>query len=210
MASIYDLKPAFQRTLEPLLTLLIRWRVTPNQVTWAALLLSLAGGLALCLWGLEHREVLLIMPLILFVRMALNALDGMLARRRNLSTPAGEVLNEVGDIVSDALLYTPLVLFVGPGWIAVALVLLMVFLAQMTEFCGVLAKSMTGQRRYDGPMGKSDRAFLIGLYCLLLYLWPVLLPASIGLFALIDLLLLVSCRNRLQPALTLSNKETAE
>ena len=33
----------------------------------------------------------------------------------------------------------------------------------MTEFCGVLGQVHGNGRRYDGPFGKSDRAFFIGV-----------------------------------------------
>lgn len=37
--------------------------------------------------------------------MALNAIDGMLAREFNQQSTLGAILNEVGDIISDAALY---------------------------------------------------------------------------------------------------------
>ena len=37
------------------------------------------------------------------------------------------------------------------------------------EICGILGKAMGGERRYDGPMGKSDRATVVGVICLLFY-----------------------------------------
>ncbi len=40
--------------------------------------------------------------------MALNAIDGMLAREHAMQTPLGAMLNELGDVVSDAALYLPL------------------------------------------------------------------------------------------------------
>ena len=42
--------------------------------------------------------------------MMLNALDGMLAREFDRPTPLGALLNEIGDLVSDAALYLPLAL----------------------------------------------------------------------------------------------------
>ena len=45
--SIYQLKPGFQRLLQPVLATLARLHVTPNQITVAAMLLSLAYGAAL-------------------------------------------------------------------------------------------------------------------------------------------------------------------
>src|SRR5262249_3006893 len=95
----------------------------------------------------------------LFVRMALNAMDGMAAREHGQSTRLGGALNEVGDVVSDAALYLPLATL-GPRylWPAVALTLG----AVLTQFCGVLGLALAGARRYGGPMGTSDRALVIG------------------------------------------------
>jgi phosphatidylglycerophosphate synthase len=39
--------------------------------------------------------------------MALNALDGMLARECNQQTRLGAILNETGDVISDIALYFP-------------------------------------------------------------------------------------------------------
>ena len=46
--------------------------------------------------------------------------------------------------------------------------MLFVFAAILTEFVGVLVQTIGGGRRYDGPMGKSDRAAVIGLVAFLL------------------------------------------
>ena len=42
-------------------------------------------------------------------------------------------------------------------------------LSVINEFAGLLGQALGGERRYDGPMGKSDRALLIGLLSLLLF-----------------------------------------
>ena len=44
-------------------------------------------------------------------------------------------------------------------WPAIAFTLA----ATLTEFCGVLGSALGGPRRYEGPMGKSDRALVIGI-----------------------------------------------
>ena len=93
MASIYDLKPRFQALLRPLAGFLARAGVTANQVTIAAVLLSLATGAALLIWP----WAMLLVPGALFVRMALNAIDGMLAREHGQKSRMGAVLNELGD-----------------------------------------------------------------------------------------------------------------
>lgn len=164
MASIYDLKPRFQALLRPLNAGLVRMGITANMVTLAALFFSLLLGLGLALTP-ENRLLLLLMPLWLFLRMALNAIDGMLAREHQMQSRLGALLNEMGDVLSDAALYLPLALIPG---ISAPAVVLIVLLSVMVEMIGVVSVQIGGSRRYDGPFGKSDRAFAFGLICLLL------------------------------------------
>jgi len=163
MASIYELKPAFQRLLRPMVNGLAQAGVTANQITVAALVLSLAAG-ALVAWA-HGGETLLLLPGVLLVRMALNAMDGMLAREHNQKTALGAMLNELGDAIADVGLYLPLA--VVPGFDA-RLVVGVVILSILTEMTGVIGVQIGASRRYDGPLGKSDRAFLFGLMGLLL------------------------------------------
>ncbi|HWJ75350.1 MAG TPA: CDP-alcohol phosphatidyltransferase family protein [Kaistia sp.] len=167
MASVYDLKPRFQALLRPLVRRLSRVGITANQVTLAAALLSIAAGVALT--GLAgNRASLLLMPLVLFLRMALNAIDGMLAREHGQKSRLGALLNEIGDVVSDGALYLALVPALAPFDAAAAPIIFFVFAAMLTEFTGVLGLTIGGSRRYDGPMGKSDRAAAIGFVTFIL------------------------------------------
>ncbi len=162
--TIYQLKPAFQNLLRPLCRALARSGITANQVTVAALLLSLITGLSLWLSG-SARWTLALLPPVLLARMALNAVDGMLAREHGMRSDLGAILNELGDVLSDAALFLPLA--VVPGFTP-SLVVLIVLLAAVGEMTGVVAVLVGAQRRYDGPMGKSDRAFVFGLLAVLL------------------------------------------
>ena len=91
--------------------------------------------------------------------MALNAMDGMLAREFGQQSALGGYLNEITDIAADAALYLPFAFIAPFGGVQIAL---FIWLAAMTEFCGVLGQVHGNGRRYDGPFGKSDRAFFIG------------------------------------------------
>lgn len=165
MASIYALKAQFQTLLRPLVHRLHAAGATANQVTLAAALLSLAA-MAVVMWGAPERPMLfLLLPAWMLVRMALNAIDGMLAREHGQQSHLGAYLNELCDVVSDVALY--LALLAVPG-MAAAPVLLFAGLAVLTEYAGVLGVMVGAARRYDGPMGKSDRAFLIGVLGVLL------------------------------------------
>ena len=157
--TLYDIKPAFQDLLRPACNALARKGVSANQVTLAALALSVATGIALLLLH-EERWVLLLVPAALLVRMALNAIDGMLAREHHMQSALGGLLNELGDVISDIALYVPFGLVAGVSPIAVNAAVVLAVLSEMT---GVVAVQIGASRRYDGPMGKSDRAFAFGL-----------------------------------------------
>jgi len=164
MASIYHLKPAFQGFLRPLTQRLANNGITANQVTVFAALLSIISASLIVLFPTHNWPLALVAP-VLLVRMALNAIDGMLAREHNMQSDLGTFLNELGDVIADIALYLPLALVPGiPAMLVVAVVIASV----ITEMTGVISVMIGGQRRYDGPMGKSDRAFVLGLLTLLL------------------------------------------
>jgi len=161
--TVYDLKPAFQNLLRPACRALAQKGVSANQVTVAAFVLSLLCGIAIWFSAAASWSLLLV-PVVLFVRMALNAIDGMLAREFDMKTPLGALLNELGDVLSDIAIYLPFGLV--PGMPPEPLVI-GVALAIVVEMTGVLAVFIGAPRDYSGPMGKSDRAVLFGLLALL-------------------------------------------
>lgn len=194
--TLYDIKPRFQALLRPCLAWLYRQGVTANQVTLLTLVASLVIGILLAVY--PTRIMFLLLPLFLFFRMALNAIDGMLAREFNQQSRLGALLNEIGDVVSDIALYLPFALL---PYARPELVILAVFLALLTEFCGVLAQTLGRPRGYQGPLGKSDRALWFGAYGLAVVIWPDALLYSGWLFALASVLLLWTCINRCRAAL---------
>jgi CDP-diacylglycerol--glycerol-3-phosphate 3-phosphatidyltransferase len=169
--SIYLLKPRFQSLLRPMVGTLHGAGVTANQVTLLACALSvgLGLGLYLALQAGASRRWLMLVPMWMLLRMALNAVDGMLAREHGQASRLGALLNELTDVVSDAALYLPLALLapLQPVWVGAFIVL-----AGLSEFAGALGPSVGASRRYDGPMGKSDRALAVGV----LTLWAAAAP----------------------------------
>lgn len=164
--SIYQLKPRFQALLRPLVGALYRAGVTANQVTVLACALSIALGLAL--YGLPlSAAYFALIPAWMLLRMAFNAIDGMLARDHGQQSVLGAYLNELTDVLSDAALYLPFARIApfDPFWVGA-----IVLLAAMSEMAGVLGAVVGGERRYDGPMGKSDRAFVFGVFGLVVAL----------------------------------------
>ncbi len=197
MPTLYALKPAFQARLRPLVTRLARAGVTANQVTIAAASLSIATGALIALHA-DRTEVFWLLPAVLFVRMAMNAVDGMLAREHGQASRLGIYLNELGDFVSDLALTLPFVL-VAPfqPWAVVAFAIT----ALLSECAGILGTAAGATRNYTGPLGKSDRAFVLGALGALIGSGVALPPFSSWLFPLLVALSAVTTINRIRAGL---------
>ena len=195
--SIYDLKPKFQNLLRPLVIKLEQRGVTANQVTLTACAISVILGLILTALSGYHWLFMLI-PIWLFVRMALNAIDGMLAREFNQKSRLGGYLNEITDVVSDAALYLPFAFIHSFDALQIGLI---IWLSALTEFCGVLGQVQGKTRRYDGPLGKSDRAFLFGVLGLVYVFVPTLPDFLYWLLWVVIILLIVTCVKRVKSGL---------
>ncbi len=192
--TLYQLKPAFQRLLQPLIRGCVHARITPNQLTTLALLLACVAG-CLVIWA-PLAWLLWVYPLLMLLRMALNALDGMLARQTNQQSSFGALWNELADVLSDLVMVLPWLL----RWPEYALpILLFCVGALLVEFAGVLALSVNASRRFDGPFGKSDRALFAALWVMAMALAApaTLMTASL---AIALLLMLVTIYNRLRHA----------
>ena len=198
MISVYSIKPQFQRLLTPILELLHRAKVTANQITLWACILSLVIGILFWFAGDVGLWLYLCLPVGLLIRMALNALDGMMARRYNQITQKGELLNELGDVVSDTIIYFPLLKYHPES---LYFIVAFIALSIINEYAGVMGKVLSAERRYDGPMGKSDRAFVLGLYGVVCLFGINLSGSSVYIFGAIDLLLLVSTWIRIKKTL---------
>ena len=191
--SVYQLKPQFQRLLRPLVQALASARVTPNQLTVGTAALMVAYGAALAAWPAE-RGLWLGLVAVMPLRMALNALDGLLATHTGRKTRLGAMLNEVCDVVADLALYLPAALIAG---VPPVLAVLVACGAAVVEMAGLAALAAGSPRRFDGPMGKSDRAVAYGLIGLLAGCGA---PAAwiTGVLALVALLLAWTLVNRLR------------
>lgn len=198
MISIYNLKPKFQALLKPILEFLHSKGVTANQITLASVFWSFL--IAAFFWFADSNHYyFLALPIGLFVRMALNALDGMMARIYKQQSKLGEILNELGDVISDVVLFLPLIKYEPDS---LYFIIVFICLSIINEFAGILAKVVSGERRYDGPMGKSDRAFMIGLYGLLSFFGLNHFSFSPYIFLLLIVLVSLSTFIRLKKSIT--------
>lgn len=190
MSSIYELKPTFQNFLRPLCKFFAQKGITANQITIVSVIFSFIVG-GLLYWQSNAKWPLFLLPVFLFIRMALNAIDGILAREYNMKSNLGAILNELGDVLSDTALYLPFAFIPG---VPAHLIVIIVIFSVVSEMTGIVAVQIGSSRRYDGPMGKSDRAFAFGLIALLLGCdvpkgdWLTLILALILLLSILTIL----------------------
>ncbi len=195
--TLYDIKPGFQSLLRPMVKWLAAKGISANQVTLAAAAGSIAVGILLFIFS-RQPAVFLILPVWMFIRMALNAVDGMLAREFKQKSHLGAYLNELCDVVSDAALFIPFAL-IAP--FSAGTVVLVIFLAMLSEFAGVIGPVIGASRRYDGPLGKSDRALIFGALGLWLGMGGVMPQWLFWLMPILALLLSITIFNRTKQAL---------
>jgi CDP-diacylglycerol--glycerol-3-phosphate 3-phosphatidyltransferase len=199
---MYRLKALFQTWLRPLARVAADFGLTANQITLAACALSIGFGVLLISRPRSQASWLLL-PAVLLLRMVLNALDGMLARESGQQSRLGACLNELGDVFSDAFLYMP---FLYLGNLDSLWMVVVILLAVISEMAGIVTLMIGASRRYDGPMGKSDRALVFGA----LALWCGL-GGSVAAWAgylfpgLMTVLLLATVVNRVRAGLLEGN-----
>ncbi|MCB2254289.1 CDP-alcohol phosphatidyltransferase family protein [Pseudomonas chlororaphis] len=197
MPSIYQLKPRFQNLLRPGVQRLYDNGTTANQITVLAGVVSvLVGALIACF--ASHSWLFILIPLWMILRMALNAIDGMLAREFGQQSHLGAYLNELCDVVADSALILPFALIPG---VSPLLVVGVALLALFSEYAGVLGPMVGASRRYDGPMGKSDRAFVLGVLATGIALGWLGAAWINGVLALVAALLIYTLVNRVRQGL---------
>jgi CDP-diacylglycerol--glycerol-3-phosphate 3-phosphatidyltransferase len=108
-------------------------------------------------------EALLLVPLAAGVRLAINLVDGALARATDRSHPRGELLNEVSDRLADIALLGPVAFLPGAQRETVLLGLTGAVLA---SFVGVASRAAGGARLYSGVLSKPGRMALLAVFAI--------------------------------------------
>ena len=161
--ALYDIKPRFRQLLIPIADRLA-W-LHPDCITAAGLGVSILAFL--CLRGAStHHWLLLLVPWWLVVRIACNALDGLVAQRTGKARAFGEVLNEGTDRLADVILL--LGLGITP-WASFPLAALATVAVLLSSYAGILGKAVGVDREYGGVLGKADRMLWMGLTALIVW-----------------------------------------
>lgn len=158
MPSLYALKPWYTRRLHRFVAGAVARGTSPDVFTAVGVV---GAGLAAVAIALGWWPAAL---LLLAVRLAGANLDGAVARARGVARPWGFVLNELGDRVSDLLMFAGLaVLAVRSGGDAVAglaplaWVLVAAVAATLPTFVSLAGAGAGAPRLNGGPLGKTER-----------------------------------------------------
>ena len=131
----------------------VRHRIHPDTISYASIVASALA--ALCFWRASDVPFLLLAaPLLCYVRLWFNMLDGMVALAANQASPRGEILNDLPDRISDVTIFagvahSGLVSPYAAYWAAI--------LALLTAYVGTLGQAAGVQREFSGVMSKPWR-----------------------------------------------------
>lgn len=159
---------------QKLARLLNRLNVSPNAISLFSVVLACGAGAALAGTGwvaesVWQRVLWLAAALLIQGRLLANMLDGMVAIESGRGTATGELFNEIPDRISD-----PLTL-IGAGYAAGALPELGYVAAAgalLVAYVRAIGASVGAGQRFEGPMAKPHRMFVLTVVCVYCGLTP--------------------------------------
>lgn len=135
-------------------------KINPNTISLLSLIFAGLTGLLFYLGG-----VLILVSFATLVLSALfDAIDGKVARLRNLSSKKGDLMDHVLDRYSDILIMLGFIFSVhAQVWIG----LLAVIGVLLTSYMGVQSQALGLKRNYSGILGRADRLVFMLIFILL-------------------------------------------
>ena len=198
--------------VDPVAVRLVRFlaakrKITPDGVTWLALLVALPIGVAYSL----GRAGLVVGAVLFYVAFLLDCVDGKLARAMAISSPKGKVLDDLADGARRASGSVGLAVYLwrwpafeGSFWLGIAYGILAFYFAQVSgsirddpnaEPRGRWAAAMGRRRLYPTP-GTPDAAALVFFFGPLTGFVAPALIAGVAMFGVALLLVVLKMIRR--------------
>jgi CDP-diacylglycerol--glycerol-3-phosphate 3-phosphatidyltransferase len=162
----YALKPRFRAALKPIETPVTSWGVSADTVTAAGLVASGLAAASIVAAAWQPPFLAAVAPLVI-LRLACNAIDGMIAQDKGTSSAWGFVLNECADRAADVLILAAVIAYTHATTLGVAAVGLVL----LASYMGIVGCAVGGSRQYAGIMGKADRMLLLAVFAFAQMLW---------------------------------------
>ena len=142
--------------------------LNPMAISFLSLITAITAGYSFYIVEetLANKEWLLIGPGMVFLTAVLDALDGIVARKRNLSSKRGDLVDHTLDRVADILIIGGIafgaVVDIEIGFAAIIGVL-------MLSYMGTQAQAVGAGREYAGLLGRADRLIVLILVPIIHY-----------------------------------------
>ncbi|MEX0777590.1 MAG: hypothetical protein WD042_17940 [Phycisphaeraceae bacterium] len=159
----------FRKTAHLSVDLCVRARVHPDTISCASMVFAAAAALGFY-YATDFPWLLLAAPLLCYVRLWLNMLDGMVAQAAGKASRRGEIFNDLPDRVSDILIFAGVA---HSGLCNPFLAYWAALLAVMTAYVGTLGQAVAGHREFAGIMSKPWRMVVLhlGAWTAFMLLW---------------------------------------
>jgi len=140
----------------------------PMGISLLSLITALTAGYSFYVGDLDsNKSYLLLGSLMVFLTAVFDALDGIVARERNLSSKRGDLVDHTLDRVADIIIVGGIAL--GPlvditiGFGAIIGIL-------MLSYMGTQAQAVGAGREYAGLLGRADRLVVLAIVPVVQYL----------------------------------------
>ncbi|WP_084273079.1 CDP-alcohol phosphatidyltransferase family protein [Picrophilus oshimae] len=151
------------KIIDPLSRLFLKFR--PNTITILSLIFALMAGI---FYYLSHFYLIISFIFLLFSSL-FDALDGKIARIKNLQSLKGDLMDHTFDRYSDIFIITGMMLsFYGNIYLGLFAIIGIL----MTSYMGTQSQALGLKRNYSGIAGRADRLVLIIIFTLIQFLVP--------------------------------------
>lgn len=182
----------FRDTAQATTQLCVRAGVSPDLISYLSIVAAICA--ALCFWkSIQHPWLLVVAPLLCFLRLWFNMLDGMIAVAAGKASFRGEIVNDLPDRISDVII------FVGvahSGWMLNPVIgYWSAIFALLTAYVGLFGQAIGSGRQFGGLMSKPWRMVVLALGSWITYLSPSF-AQSMDCFSIFDwscLIIIAGC-----------------
>ncbi|MCL5782949.1 MAG: CDP-alcohol phosphatidyltransferase family protein [Candidatus Thermoplasmatota archaeon] len=140
-------------------------KVNPNLISVMSLVLAGATGLLFYAGGLY----MLISFFTLLLSAAFDAIDGKLARLKNMASRRGDLIDHVFDRYADVFI---LLGFIFSKYAQLSIGVMAVIGVMLTSYLGTQAQALGLKRNYSGILGRADRLVFMLVFILIQFFIP--------------------------------------
>jgi phosphatidylglycerophosphate synthase len=156
-ASRRPIAELFRRTADVAVRICVARNVHPDVISLTSIVASALAAACFAFAG-RWPLLLIVAPLLCYVRLWLNMLDGMVALASGTASPRGEIFNELPDRISDILIFVGIA---HSSWCHPLLGYWAAIASLMTAYVGTLGQAVAGRREFGGMMAKPFRMVML-------------------------------------------------